>query len=80
MTISSIESQIRQNLAKLLGREPESLPLEQSFFELGVDSMVGMRLIGKVADSTGLEIEPVAVFDHPNIREFARYLYGRLST
>jgi acyl carrier protein len=66
--------QVRNELARLLNCEPERLAMEKSFHEMGVDSLVGMRLIGKISDATGHEIEPTVLFDYPTIRELATYL------
>lgn len=68
------ENQIMSELARLLDCHLDSQSLDKSFYELGVDSLVGMRLIGHIADSTGHDIDPSIVFDYPSIRELVDYL------
>ena len=51
------ERQVIQALASVLGCEPIDAWIDMEFYELGIDSLTGMRLIGKLADSWDLEID-----------------------
>jgi len=74
MRPQATENQIMHELARLLDCHLDFRSLDKSFHELGVDSLVGIRLIGQLADAIGHEIDPSIVFDYPSIRELADYL------
>ncbi len=54
--------------AELLDRS--SVGVHDNFFEIGVDSILGIRLVSR-ARQAGLALEPAHLFQHPNIAELA---------
>ncbi len=68
------ERQIAETLAGLLERRVEELSLTASFADLGVDSFIGLRLVGLLSRQRGKEIDPLAIFDYPSIRSLGGYL------
>ena len=71
------EAFLRQELAELLDLPPERLSLTVGLTEQGVDSLVGLRLLRKIADVTGEEADLEWAFDHPTIQQLARFLDER---
>ncbi|MDD4919032.1 MAG: acyl carrier protein [candidate division Zixibacteria bacterium] len=74
MKTESRARQVLEELARLLDCPAERLSPEASFHELGVDSLIGMRLIGRLSEAIGQDIDPLAVLDHPSIIELGHYL------
>lgn len=53
----------------------DSISIDDSFFELGGDSMMGLDIIARVAERFGIrELSVVAIFEYPTIREMAQYI------
>ena len=47
-----------------------------SFFELGGNSLLGVRVVGRVAEALNREVPVLALFQYPTIAFFAGYLSG----
>jgi hypothetical protein len=47
--------------------------------ELGVDSLMTLKIRGEIARRTGLEVRITAFWAHPTTAAFARYLAGELA-
>jgi hypothetical protein len=52
--------------------------VDDNFFDLGGHSMLAVRMLARVRDSVGLELELAQVFERPTIRELADALTERL--
>ncbi|MEV8505707.1 type I polyketide synthase [Actinoplanes sp. NPDC051475] len=73
---------IRESSAVVLGHREIDLELfddDQSFKNLGFDSLGGVRLRNRLHDLTGVDLPATAVFDYPTPRVLAAYLMGELS-
>ncbi|HVR10938.1 MAG TPA: phosphopantetheine-binding protein, partial [Thermoanaerobaculia bacterium] len=55
----------------------ERLGIDDNFFDLGGHSLLMIRVHGRLAEATGLEIPIVDLFTYPSIRSLARHLAGR---
>ena len=55
-------------------RETGPIPLDQAFVDLGIDSIFGVGLIGRLNKRLGLALKPNVLFDHPTPRQFAAHL------
>jgi acyl carrier protein len=62
-------------VADLLDVPAESVDREAEFDRIGVDSALAVSLLIEVEDRFGVELEPEALFDNPNINAIANYLY-----
>src|SRR5205823_10500181 len=56
--------------AEVLGLEPAAVGIHDNVFELGLDSIQGIRLAAR-ARQAGLELSPAQVFQHPTIAALA---------
>ncbi|WP_184580537.1 type I polyketide synthase, partial [Streptomyces zagrosensis] len=66
--------------AAILGHaHPESIPSGQPFQEMGFDSLTAVELRNQLAASTGLDLAPALIFDHPTPTALAKYLRGELT-
>ncbi|WP_043183285.1 type I polyketide synthase [Streptomyces sp. NRRL F-5123] len=71
---------LRGHAAAVLGHDaPEELDGATSLLELGFSSFTALELSNRLRDDTGLEVPATAVFDHPTLAGFARYLRGELA-
>ncbi|MFF4760309.1 amino acid adenylation domain-containing protein [Streptomyces sp. NPDC001292] len=62
--------------AEVLGLEREQVGADGSFFELGGDSLLAMRLIAKIRSALGAEINIREVFAAPTVAAMARLVEG----
>ncbi|KAK1912701.1 hypothetical protein P3342_004637 [Pyrenophora teres f. teres] len=60
------ERTMQQLWARVLGIEPDSIGLDDSFFRLGGDSIAAMKLVGE-ARRAGLQLGVADVFRHPKL-------------
>ncbi|MGN7918354.1 MULTISPECIES: acyl carrier protein [Lysobacter] len=64
-------------MAEVLEVDRSQLSATESFAELGVDSLLGLRLTRKLEDLLGSEVELEWLFDHPSVRQLACFLDER---
>ncbi|WP_435243988.1 SDR family NAD(P)-dependent oxidoreductase, partial [Streptomyces cucumeris] len=71
---------IRSLAATILGHAgPDAIPPAQPFQELGFDSLTAVELRNQLTATTGVELPPTLVFDHPTPDALAVYLRGELT-
>jgi aryl carrier-like protein len=56
----------------------EDVDAERSLLELGLSSFTALELSTRLR-TTGLDLPPVAIYDHPNALSLARYLQDQLA-
>ncbi|CAE7020751.1 Nonribosomal peptide synthetase 3 [Pyrenophora teres f. teres] len=62
------EQTMQQLWARVLGIEPDSIGLDDSFFRLGGDSIAAMKLVGE-ARRTGLPLSVADIFRYPKLAD-----------
>ncbi len=75
--VSKHEAWLRDTLADLLEIDRTQVSVTQTFAELGMDSLVGLRLARKLQDRIDEEVELEWVFDYPSIRQLSQFLDAR---
>jgi acyl transferase domain-containing protein len=76
---SVLQELLRAEVADTLGfRKPEEVPVDQSVFELGMDSLRAVQLTIRLQQHLGLE-ESIHFFDCPQINGLAARLLERLA-
>ena len=79
--VSRRETWLIEALAEVLEVDPSQISATQTFAEIGVDSLLGLRLTRKMEDRCCIEVELEWLFDNPSVRELSRFLddrYGEL--
>jgi amino acid adenylation domain-containing protein len=69
---SSLELLLVQLWSEVLGREVTSA--EDSFFDIGGDSILAMRLLARIEDEIGVPVPMATLFQAPVLREMAEAL------
>lgn len=57
----------------------QSAPIRRGFFDLGMDSLLGLELRNRLQQVLGLNIPSTAIFDHPTIEQLSAHLWDRLA-
>ncbi|WP_432954400.1 SDR family NAD(P)-dependent oxidoreductase [Micromonospora haikouensis] len=75
------EAEIAELVGTFLGDElfltGEEIDIEASFQDLGLDSITGELLRGKLEETLGVELTSVEFYDHPSVLRLARHLAGK---
>ncbi|MGW1272082.1 acyl carrier protein [Streptomyces sp. NPDC002491] len=68
---------VRTHTAEVLGYlEPSAIGAEDSFKELGFDSLLSVDLRNRLTAATGLRLPAGAVLDHPTPRALVNFISG----
>ncbi|MEO3762704.1 ACP S-malonyltransferase [Streptomyces sp. B5E4] len=77
---TALAARMQRTLGELLEFPPDSPPDRQrGFFELGMDSVMAVRLGNLLEEALGLVLYAGVVFDYPSIDDLATYLLDELS-
>jgi amino acid adenylation domain-containing protein/non-ribosomal peptide synthase protein (TIGR01720 family) len=68
------EALLREIVAEVLGADPTAIGVEDSFFDLGGNSLLATRLLGRIRNRCGRELPISAVFETPTITGLAATL------
>ena len=69
----SIRNQILEALVAVVG-ENDNLSDEQSFSNLGVDSLGSVELRNSIVSATGIELSPTILYDYPTVSTLTTHL------
>ncbi len=72
---------VRAEAGRVLGYNgPDSIGIDRTFKESGLDSLTAVELRNRLNAITGLRLAPTAVFDYPTPRALVDNLLGQLTT
>lgn len=72
--LTSVVVQVMDILAKEVGVSDDELADNIAFADLGVDSLMGLTVSGRIREDLDLDINSHVFVDHPTIRAFKSYL------
>lgn len=73
-TQDELESKIQEQIATALGVYADEIEVDVPFTDLGLDSVVGLELIGELEDQLDRRLSPNLLQKHPTIRKLAQHL------
>lgn len=79
LELEQIIDNVKEILVEELYIEPDDIGMDTSFYELGVDSVIGVDLVKRINQLYHVKLGAVKIYQYPNLIEFARYLYDTLS-
>jgi len=72
--MTELKEKLKHQLAEALYLEPEEIEEDQTFIDLGLDSIVGVEWINTINKTYGLNIKATKLYDYPNLRDFTAYI------
>ncbi|MFF9703510.1 SDR family NAD(P)-dependent oxidoreductase [Streptomyces griseofuscus] len=63
--VAGLLTVVKESVAELLGTEPRRVDAQQSFYEMGFDSLTSMELRVRLGRRLGIRLGATVVFDHP---------------
>lgn len=70
---------ITEVIAMELHLTPSDIDPRTSFYNLGLDSVNSIFLIGELESKLGIDIDPMSVYNNPTIESFSEYLLSILN-
>ena len=70
----ALDAVLRAIVAEHLGRRPEDLDGDFSFYDLGIDSRGLLRLVEEISAAVRVKLHPTLLFEHTTIAELSAYL------
>jgi acyl carrier protein len=74
MIDDSLEPWLQATVARLLDISEERVAPDTSLLDLGLDSLVAVRLCGVLTEKVGFDVDPMAVFDGPTIGQIVAHV------
>jgi amino acid adenylation domain-containing protein len=73
-----IEKRLVALAAPLLGREEESIDIDENFFLSGGNSLMGIQFVAQIARTSGIALPLRELLEHPTVRSLAQSLEQRI--
>lgn len=77
--LPAITVRLRELVAEVLRTEPDNLATDRPLQDLGLDSLLGVDLVGRVEVVLGAQLPPGALLKEPSIAELALVLHDLLT-
>jgi acyl carrier protein len=77
--LAEVEADISRLLCGVLYLEPDELDTEQTFQEIGVDSILGVEFVAALNAERQVNIKATALYDYPTPKAFATLLAAELA-
>ncbi|MFY1828321.1 SDR family NAD(P)-dependent oxidoreductase [Myxococcus fulvus] len=74
--VDGLRAWLAVELSSLLGLEASEVGFATPFFQLGVDSLVALKLISRLSQVLGRPLSPTLIWEHPTPAGLAAHLLG----
>ncbi|SEG95473.1 polyketide synthase PksL [Nonomuraea solani] len=74
---NEIRGALRAHIAEVLYVEPDEVGEDTAFRDLGLDSVLGVELIGTINREYGLKEEADVLYQHSTLSELTTYIAGK---
>lgn len=78
ITLGELQDELGRGLARALFMDENDIDLDETFFELGVESVSGVEWIRELSQRYGVTVKVSAIYDSPTLRLFSEFLYDKL--
>ncbi|MEU6927215.1 SDR family NAD(P)-dependent oxidoreductase [Streptomyces sp. NPDC046631] len=72
--VAGLLTLVKESVAELLGTEPRRVDAQQSFYEMGFDSLTSMELRVRLGRKLDIRLGATVVFDHPTPEALASHV------
>ncbi|WP_158607977.1 acyl carrier protein [Nocardia panacis] len=69
-----LEAPVIESVAEVLIMDPDQISPDQTFTELGLDSILTVEFTAALRRRTGIAVKAATVYDHPTPHRFAAFL------
>ena len=76
--VTALRAELTAIVAAVTGLNPAEIATDRPLRELGVDSLMTLKIRGEIVRRIGCEVRITAFWAHPTIGAFARFLAGEL--
>ncbi|MBO1583289.1 PfaD family polyunsaturated fatty acid/polyketide biosynthesis protein [Bacillus sp. XF8] len=70
----ALQNMLIDSLIQILFIEGETVDVDQNFYDIGLDSILGVEWMRHINKKQGLSLEATTLYDYPTIRELAQYI------
>ena len=74
--VDGLRDWLVQQVAALRGLETGAVSLTEPFLNLGIDSMIAMKVVNGLSQLLGRPLAPTLLWEHPTVDALARHLVG----
>ncbi len=78
ISATALQQELRVSLANALYIEPQEVAVDESFMDMGLDSILGVEWVRVLNNCYGTSIPVTRVYDHPTIMALADFLTTEL--
>ena len=75
--LGQFETWMTQWLVVRASVEPTAIDRDKPLVDYGLDSMTAVELSGEIHDLAGVELTPLAIWEHPTIAKLCEYIVGQ---
>jgi 3-oxoacyl-(acyl-carrier-protein) synthase/acyl carrier protein len=75
--LKDIEKSLKEVIAELLDSSDDTLNLDASFLELGINSVLAVELVEAMNQKLGIDLGVEVVFDYRDVKELTHFIFQR---
>lgn len=77
-SLADIQMWLTEQLAKRIKISLNQVRPDQSFVDIGIDSITAVRLVGEIEDWLQIELEPTLLYEYSTVNTLSAYLARQL--